>query len=1018
MSTVETEPGIQEVGTDLLSAARRSQRSVFGREHWEEAFLRRLMERPEFKTPALRFVDVLPTLTDDAELVRHLNEYFGEEELPLPGVARWGLRQASRFGLAEHAAAAAVRKAIITLAHRFIGGATAAEAGKSVRRLWDDGMAFTLDVLGEATVSEAEADEYQQKYLNLLESLAPTVGRWPERPLLDRSGHRPLPRLNLSVKVSALYSQLDPLSPAGSAAAIKARLRPILASARARGAAITFDMEQYHAKDLTLRAFRELLVEPEFHDWPDAGIALQAYLRDTESDLLGLLGWARDRGTPVTVRLVRGAYWDYETVIARQNDWPVPVFTEKWMTDRAYENCARRLLEAYPHVEAAIATHNVRSLAHAVVHARRLGLRPDAFELQMLYGMADPLKEAVVRQGHRLRVYVPFGELIPGMAYLVRRLLENTANQSFLRLGFAEDVPAAELLRVPAEPLAKNGQRPTDGEQNPVARDEEATRNGGGGEAPGPGHSPPPGAPAPFRNEPVHRFVDPGERQRFEAAVGRARAGLGREYPLVIGGREVRTAAAIASVNPARPTELVGRVASAGPAEASAAVDAALAAFPAWAERPAKERSDRLRRAAELMRARRDDLAAMQVLEVGKNWREADADVVEAIDFLDYYAAGAERLARGKPLLSPPGEANDYHYVPRGVTAVIPPWNFPLAILTGMSSAALAVGNTVVIKPASQSPVIAAQFMAILQEAGLPAGVANFVPGPGPEVGEALVRHPDVPLIAFTGSRQVGCRIMQLAAEVAPGQVHLKRVIAELGGKNALIVDSDADIDDAVLGTVVSAFGYQGQKCSACSRVIVLAPVYDAFLRRLVEATRSLRVGSPEDPQNSVGPVVEARARDSIRRAIEAGRSVAKLALEVDVTALGDGYWVGPTIFTEVPPDSPLAQEEIFGPVLSVMRAGDMDEAFRIANGTAYALTGGIFSRSPANIERARREFRVGNLYINRKITGAIVGRQPFGGFKLSGVGTKAGGPDYLLQFVEPRVVTENTIRRGFAPED
>jgi RHH-type proline utilization regulon transcriptional repressor/proline dehydrogenase/delta 1-pyrroline-5-carboxylate dehydrogenase len=337
--------------------------------------------------------------------------------------------------------------------------------------------------------------------------------------------------------------------------------------------------------------------------------------------------------------------------------------------------------------------------------------------------------------------------------------------------------------------------------------------------------------------------------------------------------------------------------------------------------------------------------------------------------------------------------------------------------MTGMLSAAIVTGNTAILKPASQTPVIAAKLMEVLREVGLPEGVVNFVPGPGPEVGEYLVKHPRIHFIAFTGSRAVGCRINVLASEVREGQDHLKRVIAELGGKNAIIVDSDADLDDAVVGTVASAFGYQGQKCSAASRVIVVGKNPDEFVRRLVEAARSVQIGMPDDPGSYLGPVIDERAFKNIHKAIEAGKGVAKLALETDVSHLGDGYFIGPTIFADVPPDSALGQEEIFGPVLAVMRARDFGEALRIANGTSYALTGGVYSRSPENLERARREFHVGNLYLNRKITGAIVGRQPFGGFKLSGVGSKAGGPDYLLQFLEPRTITENTIRRGFAAD-
>jgi RHH-type proline utilization regulon transcriptional repressor/proline dehydrogenase/delta 1-pyrroline-5-carboxylate dehydrogenase len=405
------------------------------------------------------------------------------------------------------------------------------------------------------------------------------------------------------------------------------------------------------------------------------------------------------------------------------------------------------------------------------------------------------------------------------------------------------------------------------------------------------------------------------------------------------------------------------------------------------------------------------------VYECGKEWREATADVCEAIDFCRFYADRAIALEapHGADV---PGEENRFVYLPRGVTAVISPWNFPLAILTGMTAAALATGNTVVMKPAEQSPVIAALLMDIFRQVDLPNGVANYLPGRGEVAGAALVEHPRVALIAFTGSRAVGLAINARAAEVSAGGVGpVKRVIAEMGGKNAIIVDSDADLDEAVLGVVHSAFGYQGQKCSACSRAIVLADVYEPFLARLIEATRSLKVGPAEDPATTVGPVIDAEAYDRVLRYIELGKQEARLALAVDVGELtNSGYFIGPHIFADVPYMARIAQEEVFGPVLAVIRAADLNEAISIANGTEYALTGGIFSRSPANLDRARRELMMGNVYLNRGITGALVGRQPFGGFKMSGIGSKAGGDDYLLQFVLPRTITENTMRRGFAP--
>jgi RHH-type proline utilization regulon transcriptional repressor/proline dehydrogenase/delta 1-pyrroline-5-carboxylate dehydrogenase len=495
---------------------------------------------------------------------------------------------------------------------------------------------------------------------------------------------------------------------------------------------------------------------------------------------------------------------------------------------------------------------------------------------------------------------------------------------------------------------------------------------------------------------------------------------LGRTVPLVISGRRIDTGRPVDSINPSRRNQVVGRVAAARIEDANAAVAAAKAAFPAWRDTTAERRAELLFKSADVMRRRRFELAAWEVFETAKPWREADADVAEGIDYCDYYAREMLRLDAPRRR-DVPGESNATFYEPRGVAVTIAPWNFPLAILCGMTAAALVAGNTAIMKPAEQSAVIAAKLMDVFEEAGFPAGVVNYLPGVGEEIGPALVGHPDVSMIAFTGSRGVGLSIQKEAAEVheQQGQDHIKRVITELGGKNAIIIDDDADLDEAVHGVVASAFGYAGQKCSACSRVVALAGVYDAFLSRLVEATRSLKVGPADDPAYSVGPVIDDDARRRIVETIERGKSEGKLAYSADVASLAEeGCYVGPTIFSDVPPGAKIAQEEIFGPVLAVIRARDLTDALAIANGTKYALTGGVFSRSPANIERVRREFRVGNLYVNRKTTGALVDRQPFGGFKLSGTGPKAGGRDYLPQFMVARTITENTLRRGFAPTE
>ena len=970
------------------------------------------MRDERFKTQLFRFVDVFPTLHDSHAVSDHLQSYFKEVIMP-SRILRWSFSTAGRGRLPRQAAAMVVGRGMRSMARRLIAGRDAGEALPVLERLWRSGSAFTLDVLGEACLSEAEAEAYGLRYLDSLRALSGAVGSWPPNPRLDRDPWGQVPRVNVSLKTSSLYSQIDPMDPQGSTTAILAALRPILRSAKERGAFLSLDLEMSALRDLTYQVFARLLREDEFRDYPHVGVGVQAYLRDSESVLSGLRDLVHERGTPINVRLVKGAYWDYETVLAHQEHWPVPVFVHKMDSDAQFEHLTRFLVDNSESLHPALGTHNVRSMAYGLAYARDRGLPDNALELQVLHGMADPVRTAAVSLGVRVREYVPVGELIPGMGYLVRRLLENTANESFLRHTFTEHDSHARLLAPP---------RPSP-EYAMTSHAEELRPS----QATSPHESPLGPATSqelpPFQNEPHADFSKEWARDAMLSALDTVRAGLGSHHPLLIDGKSIETGHVSISVDPAHPGTVVGTVAAAGSAEVDAALAAARVAFPAWRDTTPRERATILLRAGSLMRDRRFELAALEVIEAGKPWREADGDVTEAIDFIEYYSREMLRLASPRSLSDVPGERDFYFYEPRGVAAVIAPWNFPLAIPVGMTSAALVAGNSVVFKPANPTPVLGAQMVRILHEAGVPKGALNFLPGPGGVVGAALVRDRRTDLIAFTGSLEVGLSILREAANVQPGQRNIKKVVAEMGGKNAIIVDSDADLDAAVEGVVISAFHYAGQKCSACSRAIVLEPVYDLFLERLVAAAASLRVGDPADPGMRVGPVITAEARDRILEYIEKGKNEARLVLGTPATGgPGDGdpagYFVRPHIFAEVPPEAVIAQEEIFGPVLAVSKAHDFDQALSLAIGVRYGLTGGLFSRDPEHIKRAYAEFRVGNLYINRKITGAMVGRQPFGGSRMSGVGSKAGGPDYLLQFLEPRTVTENTLRRGFAPPE
>lgn len=511
----------------------------------------------------------------------------------------------------------------------------------------------------------------------------------------------------------------------------------------------------------------------------------------------------------------------------------------------------------------------------------------------------------------------------------------------------------------------------------------------------------------PFRNEPFTDFDDPANAERMEDALDRIRAELGRTYPMIIGGEEVELDDTFASVNPANPAQEIGRFPNGTAAHADRAIEAADRAFDSWRRVPAAERAQYLVDAARVMRERKFELAALMVLEVSKSWAEADADVAEAIDFAEYYARQMLELAEGADTGDSPGEDNRMVYIPLGVTGVIPPWNFPLAIMAGMTLAALVAGNTVVLKPAEQSPAIAARFVAIMRELGLPEGVLNFVTGPGEVVGERMVDHPRTRVVAFTGSKAVGTRIYERAARVHPGQVWLKRAVLEMGGKDALVVDETADLDAAADSIVASAFGFQGQKCSACSRAILVEDVYDDVVEKVVERAAALRMGDPAKPGSYLGAVIDDEAFDKIKRYIAIGREEGRLLLGGEATDPDDGYFVEPTVIADVAPDARLAQEEVFGPVLALIRARDYEDALRIANSTEFGLTGGVFSTDADRLARAREDFHVGNLYLNRKITGALVGVQPFGGFNMSGTDSKAGGPDYLLLFTQPKTITE-----------
>lgn len=985
------EQEILALGNEIFDEVRQSSLSLFDPKNMSGKLLGWAMSDADFKVSLFRLVDVIPSLSNSSSVVRHVQEYFFHLENRLPTAMKWGLKLPPNSILGK-ILALVVKRQLRGVAGNFMVGATPKDALKTLHYIRKQKRAFTVDLLGEATLSEAEAEVYLTRYLELLETLGREVPAWPEAtPIV--SGHRgESTPINISVKLSALYSQAKPVSTELSVKILSDRLAEITAKAKEKNAFVYVDMEDTSLTSITLKTFQRVFESSEFKTYDKGGIVLQAYLRRTENDLEALLAWAKHRSSPIAVRLVKGAYWDTETIAARQQGWPVPVWHQKSETDANFEKLALRLLENSQVMMPAFGSHNIRSLCFSIKAAELMGIAPTEFELQALYGMAEPVKASFVRRGYLLRDYAPIGELIPGMAYFVRRLLENTSNEGFLRQSFHEHEHAAQLLQKPKALLTNT---------YPEISNISSRQH--------------------FTNFPLTDFTCEQVRNEFHGVLQETSSLLRRTPALVkpiMNGVSFETENLLDSISPEDSRFVVANVRLGDVALAEDAIQSLLKFFPVWRETPIFERAEILFKTAELLSKRRHELSAITILEAGKQWREADADVTEAIDFLNYYAHQALQLFSPQKLGEIPGEDNTYFYEPRGISLVISPWNFPSAIPCGMFCAALVTGNCTILKPAEQTSLTASYLFKTFLEAGLPKEAATFLPALGETVGAQLVKHPKISTIAFTGSKEVGLQIIQQAGFTHQGAAHVKRVIVEMGGKNAIIVDDDADMDEAIKGVISSAFSYQGQKCSACSRVIIVGDGYHVFLNRLTEAVKSLVIGPPSNPESFLGPVIDEVSFRRMCNFVEKTKQECKVVVEgvIPPDLIGRGFYVAPVVFTDVPADHALLKQEIFGPVLAVVPASDFTTALEMALDSEYALTGAVYSRSPKNIELAFREFRVGNLYINRGTTGAVVLRQPFGGAKMSGIGSKAGGPDYLLQFVIPRVVSENTIRRGFAP--
>ena len=979
---------IEQKGSEIFKLMQSKNTSVLDKDWWYDRMMQWSMKNESFKTQMFRFVDVLPVLTRDNEVVGYFKEYLSQKDGKLPSIFNFGVGIGS---LAPFLMAKVIRKNITQIAKIFIAGEKMREILPQLTKSRLKKMTFSINLLSEETLNEKESLDYQNRCIDLIHQLSSASQSWNYDQQIDID--ETCPKVNISVRLSAIYSQIKLTAWQHTKSILKTRLRRILRVAKEKNVFVNIDMEHYHIKNLTLEVFKELVMESEFKDYPHIGIVTQTYLKESYEDITQLLELAHRRGVPFTIRVVKGAYWDYEVIVAEQENWPCPVYLQKRETDTNFERCAKLLIDHHKDIRIALGSHNIRSIASSLIYAQNKNL-PD-IEFQMLFGMAEPLKNALVQMGMRIREYVPVGKLIPGMAYLVRRLLENSANESFLQLMQLDSQNLSkDLLANPSESIKDESlEKSHSNEQTSTI----------------------------FMNEPILDFSLEIHRTKFQEALNRQQKLKRHPYQIVIGDKNIKTDRKLSSINPSNGS-ILGEIYVASQKEAEMAIKQARSVFPAWKARDISHRVDLVKKLASLISKNRYDLAALQVLEVGKPWAEADGDITETIDFCNFYAMHAEKLDKGYWVGGVAGETTHYKYNPRGIVAVISPWNFPLAILTGMVSAAVVTGNTVIMKPAEQSSIVAAILMQMMQEVGFPKGVVNFLPGYGEEIGDYLVCHKDINLIAFTGSRDVGLNIVKKTAHTFDDQYAVKKSIIEMGGKNAIIVDNSADWDEAVAGVIYSVFGFAGQKCSACSRLIVVDSIYDKFVARLIEGIKNISQKPANDPDAYLGPVIDKEAFDRIHRMIQEVPSSPTYQADVkDLIQVPEdgrsGYFVPPTVFTDVKPDSFLAQNEIFGPVLAVIKAKDLADAVKIANGTPYGLTGGIYSRSPKNIEYIKQHLEVGNLYINRAITGAIVNRHPFGGLKQSGVGSKTGGPDYLLQFLEPIALTENTMRRGFAPK-
>lgn len=988
---------IRELGGEIFERAASACPRWSQREWWLEQTTRMVDSDPRLKAAVFQFVDCLPSLKTDQQIARHLHEYIEARRAPVPLPARWALRQARSGGPLAELIGFGARLGARAMAGRFITGHDQATVLQTLERLRREGMAFTLDVLGESTTSDARADAYASVYLDCLEKLAPEIARWPGVALLDDTDFGPQPRLNISVKLTGLDPHFDAIAPRASMDRVTARLRPLLRRARERGAFVNIDIESFKHRLLTLDLFESLMSEAEFRDFADVGIVVQAYLKQGEEDLARLLEWGRRRGTRFAIRLVKGAYWDSEVAAAVRNHSTPPVWTRKWESDACYERMAKTMLQHRDLIRPCFASHNVRTIAAVMAWAEHLGVPASGYEAQMLYGMGDPLKVAVARMGRCVRVYSPYGDMLPGMAYLIRRLLENTSNDSFLKQGFAERSMYSRRLADPAaarpasSPLSKL--RYCDPASDPLE----------------PVHV--------FRHCPKLSFAVEENRSRFAEAIAHAAAAKPEDCPVIAAGRVLDAREKRDCVNPARTDQVRAHVHCASIAEADVAAAALARGFEFWKSTDVGDRCGRVQRAAELLAQRRFAVAAELVLSAGMTWREADAEVAEAADYMRFHAEKMLLRAHRPRRRGVPGEDNAQQPAPRGVCAVFTDGGSPLGSLAAAVSAALVCGNPVLVVPPVQTAPLAAMLMKLLTEAGVPAGTTGLLPILDDSVALHLARHSDVRLVVCQGSNS-GCSTLRAAAaEARPGQRHARGFIGQGCAGGVIIVDDDADVDAALSGVLQSALTFAGQRRDGASHVIVVGELLKSFTPRLSEAVRSWIVGDPSDPATQVGPVMTSQACAELTAWIDRAEKAGRLRCRHSAPAGGVGHFVDLAV-VEGNAESFVADlDGVKGPVLVLYGADDFEGAVALAHRAAPLHVVGVFSRSPSHVEQASHELDADAIFINRPTVGGEVDRHPAGDSRHGASSRAMGSGDFLAEFSRPRTLSEYTLRHGFSPQ-